>query len=137
MITPIFGVRKLPAGLAVKEDDPASSDGELREKRRHPRVPIPVRCWLMEGEHTVYLRLHDLSLGGVSVRAPVPFDTGAHLSVELELPSGRRVVARADVVWLRKTEDSGPRMGASFTEFLSGQDDLQRLLDARIERLDR
>ncbi len=126
MITPAFGLRIVSPTAGDGNDD------KSREQRRHPRRSLPVRCWIAQGDHTVYLRLHDVSLGGLSVRAPVPFSAGAELALELELPSGRRVLARACVVWSRHAEASGPRMGASFTEFLSGQDDLQRLLlDAR------
>jgi hypothetical protein len=102
-----------------------------REQRRHPRVQVAVRCWLITDEHTVYLPLHDLSIGGLSVRAPVPFSPTTPLRVELELPSGSQVRARGEVVWVRRpatdAPESGPRMGARFTELLDGADELTKL----------
>lgn len=104
------------------------------EKRRHRRVEVGVRCWLTNDRHTVYLRLHDLSLGGLSVRAHVPFMPAGRVDVGLELPGGRKVRARGEIVWVR-THDAamaapGPLMGARFVEFTEGESDLNSLLEA-------
>jgi hypothetical protein len=113
---------------------PASPDDQPRpfaEKRKHPRHQVSIRCWIGDGRHTVYLRLHDLSLGGLSVRASVPFPPHRELELSLELPHHGRVRARGRVVWVRPaTDDSGdgPRMGAEFVEFLAGEDHLAALL---------
>ncbi|HEY7955959.1 MAG TPA: PilZ domain-containing protein [Polyangia bacterium] len=103
-----------------------------RELRRHPRLELPVRCWIVDEGHTVYLRLHDVSRGGLSVRAPVPFQPHRPVELTLELPSGETVRARGEVVWV-KTDDppaagSGPKMGARFLEFLEGEEELYRML---------
>jgi len=96
-----------------------------------------MRCWLGDERHTVYLRLHDLSRGGLSVRAPVPFSPDDDLEVGLELPGGTCLRARGQVVWVNDPEpDSdgpsaqvdGPRMGARFLEFLEGEEELSLLL---------
>ena len=47
-------------------------DPVFAEKRRHPRLQMSARCWIVDRHHTVYLRLYDLSLGGLSVRARLP-----------------------------------------------------------------
>jgi len=102
------------------------------EARRHPRVELPARCWIEDGEHTLYLRLHDLSRGGLSVRAPVPFAAARRLTLRLELPSGGELRAIAEVVWVRGTppadQPSCARMGARFLEFLEGEEALYTLL---------
>ena len=101
-----------------------------REQRRHPRFELAVRCWITDARHTLYLRVHDISRGGLSVRAPVPFAPSGRIEVGLELPGGRRVRARGEVVWVRSATatESGPRMGARFLEFVEGEEDLYTLL---------
>jgi PilZ domain len=101
-----------------------------REQRRHPRFELAVRCWIMDSRHTLYLRVHDISRGGLSVRAPVPFAPAGRIEVGLELPGGQRVRARGEVVWVRTTttQESGPRMGARFLEFVEGEEELYQLL---------
>jgi hypothetical protein len=101
-----------------------------REQRRHPRFELAVRCWITDARHTLYLRVHDISRGGLSVRAPVPFAPSGQIEVGLELPGGRRVRARGEVVWVRSSSatESGPRMGAKFLEFVEGEEDLYTLL---------
>jgi len=101
-----------------------------REQRRHPRFELAVRCWITDSRHTLYLRVHDISKGGLSVRAPVPFAPSGRIEVGLELPGGRRVRAHGEVVWVRSSTatESGPRMGARFLEFVEGEEDLYQLL---------
>jgi hypothetical protein len=99
-----------------------------REQRRHPRFELAVRCWITDSRHTLYLRVHDISKGGLSVRAPVPFAPTGKIEVGLELPGGRRVRAHGEVVWVRPSTTSGPRMGARFLEFVEGEEDLYQLL---------
>jgi hypothetical protein len=101
------------------------------EQRRHARVEIAnARCWLVDGEHTVYLRLHDVSAGGLSVRAPVPFQAARSVEVRLELPGGVTVRARGEIVWVRPEggDLGGPRMGARFLEFVEGEEELFKLV---------
>jgi hypothetical protein len=99
------------------------------EKRRHPRLELGLRCWIGDARHTLYLQLHDVSRGGLSVRAPVPFAPATPIEVGLELPDGRQVRARGEVVWVRGTPgEAGPRMGARFVEFLEGESDLDDVL---------
>jgi hypothetical protein len=118
--------------LGPPESPPSgeSSGPPYREQRRHPRLELAVRCWIMDQRHTLYLRLHDLSRGGLSVRAPVPFTPANRIDVGVELPGGRRVRARGEVVWVRSgsAQASGPRMGARFVEFVEGEEELYAIL---------
>lgn len=115
--------------LDSKPKHPKPPSDPPSEKRRHKRVELAVRCWLSDERHALYLRLHDLSIGGLSVRAPVPFAPTGKIEVGLELPDGRRVRARGQVVWVRASAaESGARMGARFLEFVEGEEDLSRLL---------
>jgi hypothetical protein len=105
------------------DQPPSAGDGALDtpqdNRRKHPRVRIAARCWIVGGRHTLYVRIHDISRGGLSVRAPVPFRPNEKLDLRLELPGGRQISAEAVVVWTR-TElptPSGPRMGARFVLF--------------------
>jgi len=101
------------------------------EQRRHPRQEMPARCWLADGQHTLYLRVHDISAGGLSVRAPVPFRAAHAVEVRLELPGGVTVRARGEIVWVRPDggEHAGaPRMGARFLAFDEGEEELYKLL---------
>ena len=95
-----------------------------------------MRCWITDSRHTLYLRVHDISRGGLSVRAPVPFAPSGKIEVGLELPGGRRVRAHGEVVWVRSSTatESGPRMGARFLEFVEGEEELYRLLGKRLDR---
>jgi hypothetical protein len=101
-------------------------------KRKHPRVALPARCWIGDGLRTVYMRVHDLSRGGLSVRAPVPFAPSETVELRLELPGGRNARARGEIVWVRSTREaageSSPQMGARFIEWLAGEEELYKLL---------
>jgi hypothetical protein len=106
---------------------PADKSPPSVEKRRHPRLETGLRCWIGSQRHTLFVRLHDVSRGGLSVRAPVPFVPATTIEVGLDLPGGGRLRARGEVVWVRgepTTEENGARMGARFVEFLEGKDEL-------------
>jgi Tfp pilus assembly protein PilZ len=106
------------------------SDMSFAEKRRHRRVQLSIRCWMGDATHTIYLRVHDVSLGGLSVRAPVPFEPDRDLQLSIELPDRSHVRARGKVVWVSPPTglQSRPRMGARFVEFIEGEEALSALL---------
>jgi hypothetical protein len=120
------------AGAHPGDGDDEGDGPRQPEKRRHRRVELGVRCWLTNDRHTVYLRLHDVSMGGLSVRAPVPFAPSGLVEVGLELPGGRKVRARGEIVWVRQRAPEastlGPLMGARFVEFTEGEAELNTLL---------
>jgi hypothetical protein len=103
-----------------------------RESRRHPRVRLAARCWIGDGRRTIYMRIHDLSRGGLSVGAPVPFAPEDVVELRLELPGGRTARARGEIVWVRRPRepgsDGGARMGARFVEWLAGEHELDHVL---------
>jgi hypothetical protein len=103
---------------------------DVEDKRRHPRLPLPARAWIEDGRHTYYVRVHDVSAGGLSVRAPVPFEASDCVELRLELPGGVQVRARGEIIWVRSNRggESGPRMGARFLEFHEGEEALYKLL---------
>jgi len=117
-------------GAPPRAPDPPS----YANQRRYPRLPLAARCWIADAAHTVYLRVHDVSRGGLSVRAMVPFTPHETVDLELELPGGGRVRARAEIVWVRGSSDDPPprpewpRMGARFLEFLEGEEALTEAL---------
>jgi hypothetical protein len=97
------------------------------EKRQHPRIPLPARAWIADGRRTLYLRIHDLSLGGLSVSAPVSFAAADQVELRIELPGGGQVRARGEIRWVRGDGERGPRMGARFLEFHEGEEELFKL----------
>jgi Tfp pilus assembly protein PilZ len=105
-------------------------DTQFVEKRRHRRIQLSIRCWIIDGNHTLYLRVYDLSLGGLSVRTPAPFQPDRELRILIELPDRTQVRARGQVVWIRPSAgvESRPRMGVRFVEFTEGEQALHDLL---------
>ena len=107
---------------------------DFSEKRRHPRRSVPVRCWIADGKSTLYARVHDVSLGGFCVHAPVSFTPGSEVEIalvetsgELGAPTGSVAVrARGRVVWVSTGGDR--RLGARFTDFVVGEHRLFELI---------
>ena len=123
----------------LRLDPPAeelSPEPPVNNRRRFPRLQLPLRCWLIGGSHTMYLRVHDVSRDGLSVRAPVPFHPADQLTVRLELADGINVEARAEVVWTRAVAEgaTGPRMGARFVEVSKGKAALHEALPGPTRR---
>ncbi len=119
------------------------------ERRGERRLQLPVRCWMRDGEHTIFTAVHDVSCGGLSIRAPAPFLPGTELELTLLLPDdtlGPRgevaVRARGRVVWVRdaRGREPGPtggrvdvatgtaRLGAAFLDRAHGAAILRRLV---------
>jgi hypothetical protein len=126
-------------GLDLPPIDHPQPSGGWSEKRRHPRRQLAVRCWIRDGGHTLYARVHDVSLGGLSIRAPVPWKPRAELELALMVasdpgkPGGEVAIrARGRVVWVRTQPVDGvggaPRMGAEFLHVLDGEPLLRRLV---------
>ena len=101
-----------------REPDPIGDS----QRRQHPRRLTTARCWISDDVHTAYLRMHDISLGGLSVGAPLPFSPDSEIEVRIELPFGREVRARGKVVWRKDM-----RLGARFVEILAVQSELDEL----------
>ena len=66
--------------------------------RRHARYPVSL--WAVESADggSYFHHVSDLSLSGFFLRKPLPLPVGVALDVMLELPTGRRIQAKARVV---------------------------------------
>lgn len=112
-----------------------SGSAPYAEKRYHPRRSPLVRCWIADGNSTLYARVRDVSLGGFCVHAPVPFALDSELEVSLVVtgidradPDGTVAVrARGRVVWI-DAKGGERRIGAQFTEFVVGEGALSDLV---------
>jgi len=90
------------------------------ERRRHLRLPTHRRALFDTRERAVFTKLHDISQGGLSVRAPMPFRHGEELVVTL---GGVRV--RVQVQWANAQPGGG--MGFRIVEVLDGGEELLTL----------
>ncbi len=103
---------------------------DFAEKRHHPRRSAQVRCWIADGKSTLYARVHDVSLGGFCVHAPLSFMAGAEFEVALMKTSADdgvvAVRARGRVVWV--SEGGDRRLGARFIDFFVGEKALVELV---------
>ena len=71
---------------------------EAGSLRRHARYPVSL--WAVENADggSYFHHVQDLSVGGFFLRKPMPLPVGAAMEVVLELPTGRRIQAKARVV---------------------------------------
>ena len=97
------------------------------QRRKHPRVLIKAHSWVRYGMQTVYLRVRDLSRGGIGLVTPMPFYPAGEVEFEIEFPGGRAMVARGEVMWAQTQPDL--RIGARFTKIIKGQDVLESLTE--------
>jgi hypothetical protein len=90
------------------------------ERRRHLRQRIHRRALFDTKQRAVFTRLHDISEGGLSVRAPMPFAPGEELVVTLG-----DVRVRVQVRWTNER----PRVGMGFRilEVLDGGEEFLTL----------
>ncbi|HJZ88163.1 MAG TPA: PilZ domain-containing protein [Polyangia bacterium] len=71
------------------------------EHRQHPRHRSSLMIWLSSPERSLYVRLHDLSLGGLGLRVPTCLVRGQAIEIALTLPDGAEIGGRAVVAWVR------------------------------------
>jgi Tfp pilus assembly protein PilZ len=93
------------------------------ERRKHPRFPSQLHCWLRGPARQVYVRLRDLSLGGVALRAPTTFVRGDQAEVVVEDPHrGINLRARGEVVWTHPDPEHPEHTGTGvrFVQILAG-----------------
>jgi hypothetical protein len=112
----ISALRRLAVPHASPVPAPAAPH-EIDERRRHRRRRSFERAWFDSKTRAVYVRLWDISRGGVSVRGAMPFSDGETLTVTL---GGVRV--RAEVSWRSERPVAGT--GFRFVEVLDGEDEL-------------
>ena len=90
------------------------------DRRRHPRRRSRERAWFESDDRAVYLKLHDISKEGLSVRAPMPFHVGDEIVVTI---GDLRV--RVEVRWIAGRPHAG--MGCRFVEVIEGERALETL----------
>lgn len=92
-------------------------DSDNPPVRRFVRKPIAakVRGKQEQGFGHLFFDSQDLSVGGAFLKADLLLEVGEELSLELKLPDGQTLDARARVAWVRQSEGSGG-MGIEFLE---------------------
>ena len=94
--------------------------GEDKRERRRPRLPVDLAA-TVGGRDPHEARVIDLSPVGCLVRCPAALDPGAVVNLDVELPDGRRLHAKARVIEASIDGDSLPSGGHRFlagVEFL-------------------
>ena len=95
------------------------------ERRRYRRFPSGLKCWLTCEARLVYVRLRDLSRGGLGLRAPTNFAAGDAAEAIVEDPARQQSLrARCEIVWSHPDEDHPDHTGTGvrFVEILDGTD---------------
>jgi hypothetical protein len=82
------------------------------ERRKYPRFPSHLRCWLKGQARQAYVRLRDISRGGLGLRAPTTFPRGEVAEVIIENPGrGLKLRGRCEVVWNHPDPDHPEHTG--------------------------
>jgi hypothetical protein len=95
------------------------------ERRRFRRVGSGLRCWLRGQSRTVYVRLRDLSHGGIGICAPTTFQRGDAAEVLVEdAHHARSLRAHAEVAWSHPDTDNPGHSGTGvrFLEVIEGRE---------------
>jgi len=92
------------------------------ENRKHERYPSRLRCWCESENITLYVRIANLSEGGLFLQTNTPMEAGRRTLLRLSGRDVREVMAEAVVVWNRpqRQEKGPPGMGLKFEELDSG-----------------
>ncbi|MDH7513636.1 MAG: PilZ domain-containing protein [Clostridiales bacterium] len=78
------------------------------ERRRYPRVMVPVVCRMPGGKAAQGRRVSNLSRGGVRVYSDERMVAGQVVELEFLLPHGPSFKARARVVWIKDLPPESP-----------------------------
>ncbi|HJZ86743.1 MAG TPA: PilZ domain-containing protein [Polyangia bacterium] len=107
--------------------------------RRHSRKVVELATVVSEHESRVEggLRLdaRDLSLGGAFLRSDLLYEVGEELQIQIQIPGGRAIVARARVVNVSREQSDGqtPGMGIAFVDLADADREAVRAHLARGE----
>ena len=102
-------------------DAPVLEERRLSDRRRATRrrsARFPLQIWVEEhrGEDTYFLRVANISAGGLSLDAAMPHPLGAAVTLAFTLPGGHKpVTARGRVANIGGGR-AGLGMGIQFTE---------------------
>ena len=108
---------------------------EQTERRRDPRFPVRLRCWIQRESLTLLGVALNISRGGLFVRTPPGLEPGSAVSLEVGGDDGA-FEAHGRVVWTADPDGSGsgmPGIGVLLTEVISGLERFQRLLEQQGE----
>ncbi|MFZ5471906.1 MAG: TIGR02266 family protein [Myxococcota bacterium] len=99
------------------------------ENRRHKRVLSRLRCWCEGQNVTLFVRIGDLSEGGLFLRTSTPLERGTKALLRFQVGEAAEVETRATVMWARGDgEEQPPGMGLQFEELAPGTRELIRRL---------
>lgn len=93
------------------------------EQRRGERYGYARRAWCEHRDWTLYLRVGNLSEGGLFLHSSTPFAHGERLRVWV----AEGILAEVEVRWSAPRGRS-PGIGCSFSALLRGRDDFRALL---------
>ena len=102
---------------------------ERREGERRTKERIPVKMWVrnIDGEASYFQQTANLSMSGMYILAPAPYDISTRIQLEFQIPGGARVIrCTAEVVG---TREEGHFWGIS-VKFI----DIQKQDKAEIEK---
>jgi c-di-GMP-binding flagellar brake protein YcgR len=99
-----------------------NNDKKAFERRRYPRVTLPVYCRparLMAGRPSSQQPLLDIGLGGVRVYSDEELALGERLEIELFFSDNTSMTCTVKVVWINRLSKNAPanyEVGLSFIE---------------------
>jgi uncharacterized protein (TIGR02266 family) len=87
------------------------------DNRRYGRSVSQLRCWCEAQDVTLYVRVGNLSEGGLFLRTSTPLARGSRTRLSLRQGESQELRATATVVWTREEDEEGPAgMGLVFDE---------------------
>jgi len=91
------------------------------ERRRYPRVMVPVVCRMAGGKVEVGegRRVSNMSRGGVRIYSDEPMAAGQEVDLEFILPHGPSFKAMARVVWAKELPKGAPGVYDVGLEFVA------------------
>lgn len=98
------------------DEEPSVREAEEQDRRRHPRDDLAINVKLSEHNRLLSGPAENLSVGGVFVGTPRPFELGTLLHVVCELPDGGQVKTEGVVSWVRDSQ--GHKVAGMGVEFL-------------------
>jgi len=90
-----------------REDTMDGRDNDARERRRFPRLKRPV-LFRSPSFFDRFGRAEDVSEGGFRIYCQTRVEVGALLEIEVGLPEGDVIAARAKVVWVARLPEGAP-----------------------------
>lgn len=109
------------------------SNKPLKERRRFPRVVVPV-LYDLPRIFGAKRRVSDLSLGGARIYSDTRLKVGQRLELEFFLPDGSTAEAVARIVWIKEMPEGAEALYDVGLEFLDLSKTTKEQLDAVLKR---